>query len=135
MIAAPTTLSSSRRVIPLTPAAAVPMLLTSFSENLIAIPFLVAAKISSSPVPLVSPIYITSSSLFNRIARFPFLLIFPNNVNSDFLTTPFRVTKNKFLSFSNSRTFITVLTLSSSDNLIIFPINLPRACFPVSGIS
>ena len=100
-----------------------------------AIPFLVAAKISSSPLPLVSPINITSSSSFNLIARFPAFIILLNNVSSDFLTTPFRVTKNKFLFFSNSRTFIIVLTFSSSSRFIIFPISFPRACFPVSGIS
>ena len=111
------------------------MLLTSFSENLIAIPFLVAEKISSSPLPLVSPTNITSSSSFNLIARFPAFIMLLNNVNSDFLTTPFRVTKNKFLSFSNSRTFIIVLTFSSLSRFIIFPISFPRACFPVSGIS
>ena len=120
---------------PFTPAAPVPMLLTSFSENLIAIPFLVAANTSSLPVPLVSPIYMTSSSSFNLIARFPAFLMLSNNVSSDFLTTPFRVTKNKFLFFSNSRTLIIVLTFSSVSRFIMFPISFPRACFPVSGIS
>jgi len=131
-IATSITLSLSFNLIHLTPEAALHIGLTSVSENCIAFHSLVAMKIESSQVVVLTQLNSSQSfthNTFNQLA-----LMFCTNSVSSFLTCPFLVTKNKYLLFSIELS-ITAAILSSFCNPKKFIIGCHLAILVVSGIS
>ena len=118
---------------PITPIDVLPVALTSFSLNLIHWPCLVTIIISIES--LVTFTSISSSSSLKFIACRPDFLIFLYSLISVFLTNPFFVAVNKYVSSSNSLIVIIAVILSPGISWIRLIIAVPRAVLPLSGIS
>ena len=131
----PTTSSSSRRFIPITPIALLPVGLTSVSLNLMHWPSFVTRIISQSlSVSLTS---ISSSSSRIPIAWIPVLRIFANSLIGVFLTIPFLVAINilslSAICFTSIGITAAIFSPGWSCNKLI--IAVPLDVLPDSGIS
>ncbi len=135
----PTTSSSAEAcLIPLTPAAVLPIDRIIPSLKRIAWPLLLAIRISLSPLVRRAPYSSSPSRIV--MALIPFWRGLEKASNGVFFITPFFVHKRIKLLFTYSSsdrffTFKNVFTLSSGGMPIRFCIALPREIFDPSGIS
>jgi hypothetical protein len=125
-------LSFSLILIHLTHEAALHIGLTSFSENCIAFHSLVAIKILSSQVVVITQINSSSSFIHNTLNQLA-LIFFTCSISS-FFTVPLFVTKNKYLFFSLEMSIIDAIS-SSFCNHIKLIIGCHLDILFVSGIS
>ena len=129
----PITLSSSSSLIPITPCAVLPTGLTSFSSNVMLIPFFVTITTLSSPS--VSLTSINSSSSFNVIANNPVFLAELYSVSAVFFISPFLVPINKYFPSEKLLIGITADIFSPESRLNKLTIAVPLAVLPASGTS
>ena len=129
----PITTSSLSSLIPITPWAILPIGLTSFSSNVILIPFLVTNTTLSSPS--VNLTAINSSSSFNVIAWSPVFLAELYSFRAVFFINPFFVAINKY--FPSAKFWIGIIAdiFSPGSKLNKLTIAVPLAVLPASGIS
>ena len=132
-ICIPMTSSSSSNRIPMTPMDTRPVTLTSVSLKRIHIPLRVTSRISW----LLSVAFtsISSSPSRSTMACSPFLRTCSYSTIGVFLTMPFLVAMNRYLSSLNSRMGIMAVIFSSGISWRRFIMAVPLAVRPASGIS
>ena len=129
----PITTSSGSNLIPITPCAVLPTGLTSFSLNVMHIPFLVTRTILSSPsVNLTS---ISSSSSFRLIPCNPVFLAESYSFRGVFLIIPDFVAISRNLPSSKFLIGITAVIFSPASRDNKLTIAVPFAVLPASGTS
>ena len=133
LIAIPTSASSRRRVMPMTPRAARPISRTLASLNRIACPFRVAR--STSSFPSVRRTATSSSSLSRVIAAMPARLALMNSIRPVFFTLPCLVAKKRYPVSSKDRMGMMALTRSPWAMLKRLTRLVPLAVRPASGTS
>ncbi|MPM99920.1 hypothetical protein SDC9_147115 [bioreactor metagenome] len=130
---APTTLSPSPSLMPLTPAACLPIMRAASSLNLIPRPALVAINICAFPSVLLTN---NSSSPSRRsIARIPFFFMRLNRFSRHLFIFPCLVTMTRYSSVFSFPTDINAVTCSSCSSFNMLTMFVPFAVLEASGIS
>ena len=119
-------------MIPLTPLAALPIDLASFSSKKTALPDWETSMMNFSPSVKVEPTNSSSGSSF--IALFPTFHCLLNSSKEVFFTTPFFVAMKTNPGSSNDSTFNKLVILSPSSKFIKFISGLPLAILDAAGI-